>query len=119
MHQVWKFALENESHQNVPMPKDARIIHIGEQDDIPNIGAVVDPRAPRVLRRIRLAGTGHEILSSECGKPIGSVLLYDATLVYHAFDLGEVDDDTQVFSETYEQVGVMHEENLALAGAVT
>ena len=102
MKTIWKFAICFDEQTGIMMPRGAEILKVDASDSDRNdypitqlqngyIWAIVDPDAPKVLRKIDVRGTGYG-LSDSLGKHnyIGSVQIVSGTLVYHFFDLGEV-----------------------------
>ena len=92
---VWKFALEAAPDvQEVEMPAGARLLSAGEQGSSLCIWALVDPAQPLVIRRIRIAGTGH-LLTGEVDPGtayVGRGTFAGGALQVHVFDLGVADD---------------------------
>jgi len=72
----------------VSMPAGARLLTAQMQHGSLFVWAIVDPSAPRVLRCIRVYGTGHE-LPANPGAYLGTVQMHDGALVLHVFDEGE------------------------------
>jgi hypothetical protein len=60
---VHKFPFEVAERIAFEMPRGAEIIHVAMQGQAPCIWAIVDPAAPKELRRFRVLGTGHPIES--------------------------------------------------------
>lgn len=101
MKTIWKFAIGFDEQTGVMMPRGAEILKIdasdydrnGRHEELPSayVWAIVDPEAPKALRKIDVRGTGYE-LSCSLGKHnyIGSVQILSGRLVYHFFDMGEV-----------------------------
>ena len=86
---VWKFSVLVNNDFIVPMPEGAKILTVQTQREIPQIWALVDPRAPMRDRRFRLAGTGHPIQVAEAGNLayVGSFQVEQETLVFHLFEI--------------------------------
>lgn len=101
MKTIWKFAIGFDEQSGVMMPRGAEILKVDASDydrnqsrvGLPSayVWAIVDPEAPKVLRKIDVRGTGYE-LSDSLGKHnyIGSAQILSGRLVYHFFDMGEV-----------------------------
>lgn len=106
MKTIWKFQIGFDQQSGVMMPRGAEILKVDASDydrnhsrvghirvGLPNayVWAIVDSEAPEVLRKIDVHGTGYE-LSDSLGKHnyIGSVQILSGRLVYHFFDMGEV-----------------------------
>jgi hypothetical protein len=90
---VWKFPLEVTDWQEIEMPQDAEILHVGDQSPATSprrtleVWALVDPNNPRVARKFAIHGTGHPV--TEGGTHIGSIITAGGALVWHVFDHGE------------------------------
>jgi len=81
---IWKFNLSVTDEQRFPMPRRAEILTAQQQSGWLCIWAKVDPKAPKVDRVIRIAGTGGPLCD---GKYVASV--QQGALVWHIFDGGE------------------------------
>ncbi len=86
MRAVWKFPLGRASIQDVQMPRDAQILHVGLQGGWLNVWAGVDPvfRDDTVPRRIQVVGTGHEELPDNVWH-LGTV--QQGPYVWHVFEV--------------------------------
>jgi hypothetical protein len=84
MKKVYKYPLQPTDKQMIPLPKDAKIIHLDVQRGIPCIWALVDPDLPLEPIMIYTYGTGHEI-NEEGLLYIGSYQLLGGDIVFHAF----------------------------------
>lgn len=83
MKQVWKYSLPNGSAE-IEMPAYAEVVHVGLQNDVLQIWAVVDPDAKRKeLRVFHVYGTGHGIRDN--AKHVGT--WFDAPFVWHLFEI--------------------------------
>lgn len=88
---VYKYQFKIDDDVRLMLPADARILHVAMQFEpgLPCVWVLLDPTAPIVERRFRLAGTGHPIEAS-----IGSVthhgtfLMAGGRLVFHLFEIG-------------------------------
>lgn len=104
MKTIWKFTIGFDQQSGVMMPRGAEILKVDASDydrndirvGLPSayLWAIVDPEAPKVLRKIDVHGTGFELPQSGVflrkQNYIGSVQILSGTLVYHFFDMGEV-----------------------------
>jgi len=86
---VWKFQPRIADVAVVEMPKGARILRAGIQGVTFCVWALVDPKAPMAERRIRIAGTGHDIAPSHTETYVNTFEMNGGALVFHVFDLGE------------------------------
>ena len=69
------------------MPKGAQILTVQMQHGTPQLWALVDPNAQRVLRRILIYGTGHPV--DTFNVYIATFQIMNGSLVFHVFDGGE------------------------------
>jgi len=84
MKTIWKFPLAIVNWQDVEMPMGATILSVDVQKDILCIWALVDPTRNKVNRRIRIAGTGHEIDPRGLDY-IGTAQMAGGDLIWHVF----------------------------------
>lgn len=84
--EVLKYILTNAEGTEVEMPKRAKIIHFASQHGMPYIWALVNPEAPKEIRKFKVYGTGHEI-NDKIISHIGTVLVAGGNLVFHAFEI--------------------------------
>lgn len=63
MKTVWKYPIPLGDIIEIPMPRDARVLHVALQGREPTIWALVDDEHEPVMRRFRLAGTGQDLLA--------------------------------------------------------
>lgn len=85
---IWKFGLLASSSFSIEMPANARLLHVGMQNNTANVWALVDPTAPKEQRKFLLYGTGHPI-----GEPldgydfVGTFQVQEGVmpLVFHLF----------------------------------
>ena len=85
---VWKFEFAAQDDTLIEMPEGAVVLTVAVQFGLPCLWALVDPEAPKVRRRFRLAGTGHP-LGPEVGAYVGSFQLSRGHLVFHLFEREE------------------------------
>lgn len=71
---------------DISMPSGAAVLHVDVQHGVPCLWARVDPLAPEVLRRFRIAGTGHT-LGSNVGRHLGTFQLQGGSLIFHVFEV--------------------------------
>lgn len=84
--EVWKYILTDAEGTEIEMPKDAKIIHFNSQHGMPCIWVLVDPEAPKEIRKFKVYGTGH-IINEKIISHIGTVPVADGYLVFHAFEI--------------------------------
>jgi hypothetical protein len=58
MKVIWKYPLITSDEQVISIPKDAKILTVQIQDDVPTIWAIVDPLKPKEDKVIIIRGTG-------------------------------------------------------------
>jgi len=85
---VWKFEFAVQDEIAIDMPAGAIALTVALQFGSPCLWALVDPAAPLVRRRFRLAGTGHPP-GPEVGNYVGSFQLSGGHLVFHLFEREE------------------------------
>lgn len=92
MRRIWKFRIPfMGQHGAIEMPKGARIISVGWQNNDPVLWAIVDPHAAPATRNIVVIMTGVDIREGEFAFPfIGTTMNDDGSFVVHIFDGGEV-----------------------------
>jgi hypothetical protein len=85
---VWKFPLSigiAPPVADIAMPVGAEILHVGQQDDVPTVWALVDPGARATEARHLLAvPTGFE-LPFACDY-LGTTHIHDGRIVVHVFE---------------------------------
>lgn len=83
---VYKYPFVITDHVEIIMPAAAKILTVQMQADSPCIWALVTPDLPAVIvRRFRLAGTGHE-LPDNIGAHVGTFQMEGGALVFHLFE---------------------------------
>lgn len=85
--QIWKFAI-NPNKTILEMPKDAEILTIQTQNEIPCIWVLVNPENAKELRHFEVYGTGHNI-HCDMGierKYINTFQLDGGSFVFHLFE---------------------------------
>ena len=83
---IWKFPLEITDEQSVEMPKGAQLLSVAMQGGSDCcLWALVDPSDIRESRKVNIYGTGHP-LPDDPGRHIGTFVMHDGLLVFHAFD---------------------------------
>lgn len=83
MKTIWKFDLV--SSCAIQIPEGAEILSVDEQQDIIRMWALVDTDKPLVTRHFFIYGTGYT-LPAEPLQFIGTVHLYNGTLVFHIWE---------------------------------
>ena len=86
---VFKYLIQITTHETtIEMPIGAKIISVGCQNDELFLWAHVDTEKATEKRKIAVYGTGHEVTHE--GVFIGTVLMFDGSLVLHVMDCGMV-----------------------------
>jgi hypothetical protein len=80
---IWKFPFRVDDVLEIEMPGVASILHVECQHGTPCVWAVVNPAAPKVIRRLRLFGTGRPI-TERLGRHIGT--FQQGPFVWHVFE---------------------------------
>ena len=87
--EIWKFELEVTDEQTIEMPLDAEILTVQVQHGVPCIWVAVVPTNLKVKRGIRIAGTGHTLLTTN--GYIGTFQMMGGNLMFHVIDQGVKD----------------------------
>jgi hypothetical protein len=85
MKRVYKYTFEIDDEITIPMPP-GDILSVQVQRGRPCVWALVDPKAPLIERRFRIAGTGHDIDNADQLTFRGTFQLRDGALVFHLFE---------------------------------
>jgi hypothetical protein len=64
-HSIWKYQVRAWGQTVIPMPRNARVVAVQLQRDIPTLWALVDPDAPRTERTFEVVGTGWDFNEDE------------------------------------------------------
>jgi hypothetical protein len=83
---VYKYLLSVDDEVWVSMPGKAKVLTVQEQRGEPYLWALVDPEAPTLQHRFRLAGTGHDIAWQGNMVYRGTFQLRGGALVFHLFE---------------------------------
>lgn len=84
---VWKFEIPMDDYVEINMPINSKILHVTEQRGIPTMWALVNPRAEKIKRKFRIAGTGHQIKTEDTANFIGTIMLDGGSLMFHIFEI--------------------------------
>lgn len=90
MKAIWKFPVHTTDAFEIEMPQGATLLAVQTQVGDPQLWALVNPDAPRVTRAFRVVGTGHYHPDERFGDYVGTYQLLNGGLVFHVFDMGEV-----------------------------
>jgi hypothetical protein len=58
---IWKYEIPIQDNFELLMQRNAKILAVQTQFEVPCIWCLVDPKEKMVQRRFRVAGTGHDI----------------------------------------------------------
>lgn len=83
---IFKYQLENTDVQTVEMPKDAEILCIQTQNEVPCIWALVEPKKTLTKRTFEIFGTGHDVPEFTVRVYVGTYQLHGGSLVFHCFE---------------------------------
>ena len=84
---VWKYPLTFEDRQVLDLPIGARVLHFGNQREVPCIWVEVVSECWETAQRVfRLAGTEHD-LGIEKREYVGSVIFAGGDLVFHLYEV--------------------------------
>lgn len=87
MSTIWKVILDTTDDQRITVPKGAKFLCIREQHEQVCLWFECDSDAPKDVRRIGIAGTGHEVPTPD-GKYLGTAFLMEGQLVLHVYEIG-------------------------------
>lgn len=82
---IYKYTVPFSGMAVVSLPKQAPILHVGEQDGVIFIWALVDMSEITVPRYFRIYGTGFAFKDEV--QHVGSVIVDDGRLVWHVFEV--------------------------------
>ncbi len=83
---IYKYSLSLEAHQEVLLPKGAKILCFVNQYEAPVIWAEVDPDEPALLRLFHIVGAGHEVPPQQELTYVGTALFRGGSLVLHLYE---------------------------------
>ncbi|KKL99179.1 hypothetical protein LCGC14_1817010 [marine sediment metagenome] len=83
--EVWKYEIKIIDHQEIIIPFGAKILSFQLQHGVPYMWVLVEPIGEKIIRRFRLAGTGH-IIEEGGLQYIGTIKMMDDKLIYHLFE---------------------------------
>lgn len=81
---IYKYPIDIRDEQLVKMPKDAKILTVQMQGDNPTLWALVDEKAEKEYRKIRIIGTGHPIPDADSLTYIGTI--QERMFLWHVFE---------------------------------
>lgn len=85
---VAKYPFKPNDYIAFELPATARLLHVDVQNEQLCLWALVDLDQPTISRRVRMAGTGHQIKEpAESLRHVSTVLLSDGALVFHFFEV--------------------------------
>lgn len=87
---VWVWDVPPIDYVVLELPKDAQILHFGNQNNVARLWVLVDPdeEKPKEKRVFRLAGTDHDIHeSAEQLDYIGSFVAFGLRFTIHMFEI--------------------------------
>ena len=88
MKTIWKYELKLQAITTLELPTGARVVHVAEQEDRPQLWALVDPSAPPEPRSFQTLATGEEFDDSKVEHVyLGSFLTHGGVFVGHVVEL--------------------------------
>ena len=87
MQAIWKYPLQAIDTQTIELPKDAKVLCVQAQNDVPCLWVVNKDTASKETedRVFTIYGTGH-LQTLIHGNYIGTFQLLSGSLVYHVFE---------------------------------
>lgn len=82
---IWKKVLAAVDSQTITVPQGSEMLSVGAQGQDISLWFMCYPENAPEPRTIHIYGTGHEV-PDDPGKFLGTALLFDGTLVLHAFE---------------------------------
>lgn len=86
MATIWKYELTAEGSQDLAVPGNGKVLCVQVQQGKPCVWLLVEPEQEVQLHRIRMFGTGQPYIEVDGLDYIGTIQLYDGSLVFHVFD---------------------------------
>jgi hypothetical protein len=86
---IWKYPFSVADIIEIMMPAGAKVLSVQAQFNELQLWALVWPGAVEEKRRFAIYGTGHP-LPAACGEYICTVQQHSGALVWHVFDITEV-----------------------------
>ncbi len=84
MKTIYKYSLDLSRGQQIEMPGRARILHFGNQKEVPTIWVEVWPEYCEHSRSFTIVGTGQEVPTDS--EYIGSALFGNGSFVWHLYE---------------------------------
>lgn len=86
MKAIYKYPFDIQGEINIEMPKDAQILSIQVQHEIPCIWALVNTKVKKEMRKFVLHGTGHPVEILHEMKHVGTFQLGGGNFIGHLFE---------------------------------
>ena len=83
---IWKYRLEVKNQIELEIPKDALILTVQVQGDVPCMWAMVNPANDTEIRTFRIIGTGHSIADGALNY-IDTFQLQGGAFIGHLFEV--------------------------------
>lgn len=84
---IWKYTFPPGYSAGIEMPAGAEILCVQVQHGVPVMWALVDPKAPRHLRRFEIVGTGWDTETIRATDYVGTYQMAGGDLVWHVFEV--------------------------------
>lgn len=109
MKTIYKYPLPIGDSVSITMCEPAEILSIQVQHGVPFVWALIDDEGPPVKRKFRIAGTGHPLVSLGEFKFrfIDTIQLEGGSLVFHVFQILEVEADERETDEACKHIGTV------------
>ena len=86
MYSIWKYRIPIEDRFTMELPKDSMVLDVKIQDEQPTMWILVETEANLEKRYFRIFGTGHKFETIANLKHLGTIQMWNATLVWHIFE---------------------------------
>jgi hypothetical protein len=86
MKTVWKYEFGMADYVEIEMPVECEILCVQMQGGQPCVWALANPNEQKIIRRFRIAGTGHPI-GHESMSYVGTFQMAGGALVFHVFEV--------------------------------
>jgi len=88
MLRIFKYRIQINDYFELDLPRGAKILTVGVQQEVPYLWALINPEAELETRIFRFVGTGHQIEEGvESLKFINTFQMRNGALVFHIFEV--------------------------------
>jgi len=85
MKTIWKTKLDTVGFQEISLPENSEILHVGEQFNKICLWYRCDPHAKKITHSITIVGTGATAPDADEGHYVGTAPLNGGALILHVF----------------------------------